>query len=326
MFKSLRFSLPPWARWTIRILVVVAYFWVLEYFWGWEQLLKPWLSISYVTILAAIALLASTYFIRALRIYDYFRKEIKREYLLTLKLTLLHNVLNNLLPARSGEVSFPLLMKRYFQVSFTRATASLFWLRFMDLHTVLLLGAMALYFATIQASWWLYAVALWMMAPLAAYLAHTKIAEFIPRIKSPKWQNFATKFVSGLPNSLLELFRAWMWTLINWSIKITAMAWILKQFSPMSNGQAWVGSIAGDLSSVLPFHAPAGLGSYEAAVLGGLAALGIDADTAMQAAVNLHIMILVSSLIGGGLALLMKQGGAIQLYEDSDKPGPIDAE
>ena len=289
---------------------------MLEYFWGWEKLLDPWLSISYTTVLAAIALLASTYFIRALRIYDYFRKEIKKKYVLTLKLTLLHNVLNNLLPARSGEVSFPLLMKRYFQVSFTRATASLLWLRFMDLHTVLFLGAAALYFTTIQAAWWIYALALWMALPLAAYLAHTKIAEFIPKIKNPKWQTFADKLVSGLPNSLMELFRAWMWTLINWSIKITAMAWILKQFATMTNSQAWVGSIAGDLSSVLPFHAPAGLGSYEAAVLGGLAVLGVNTDVAMQAAVNLHIMILVSSLIGGGLGLLIKQGGVIHLYQE----------
>jgi uncharacterized membrane protein YbhN (UPF0104 family) len=219
----------------------------------------------------------------------------------------LHNVLNNLLPARSGEISFPLLMKRYFQISLTRSTATLLWLRFMDLHTVILLGAGALYYATANtAPWWLAGMALWMMAPVAAYLAHAKMAEFIPRINNPKWQAMATKLVSGLPNSVRELSRAWLWTLISWGIKIIAMAWILKQFSPMENAQAWVGALAGDLSSVLPFHAPAGVGTYEAAAVGGLAAVGINADTAVQAAVNLHIMILLSSLLGGGLALFIK--------------------
>jgi uncharacterized membrane protein YbhN (UPF0104 family) len=298
--------LPPWLGWTIKIAVVVAYFWILEVFWGWNQLLAPWLSISYVTVLAAVALLALTYFIRAWRIYDYFRADIDGKYLLTLKLTLLHNVLNNLLPARSGEVSFPVLMKRYFQVSLTRSTATLLWLRFMDLHTVILLGAGALYFATATYPWWLAAMAVWMVLPLAAYLAHAKMAGVVPRIRNPKWQAVATKLISGLPNSLVELSRAWLWTLVSWSIKIVAMAWILKQFASMSTAQAWVGSVAGDLSSVLPFHAPAGIGTYEAAALGGLAAVGINTDSAMQAAVNLHIMILLSSLLGGALALLIK--------------------
>jgi len=300
-------NLPRWANWTIKVLVVAAYFGILEYFWGWEKLLAPWRSISYAIVMASIILLAATYFLRALRIYDYFRRDIQRRYLLTVKLTLLHNVLNNLLPARSGELSFPILMKRYFDVNLTRATATLFWLRFMDLHTVITLGIAAFYVATHQPVWWLYGLAVWATLPLVVYFAHWKLAGFLPKISNPKWQNVAERLLSGLPNSLGELARAWIWTLINWSLKITAMAWILKQFSVMSSGQAWIGSLSGDLSSVLPLHAPAGVGTYEAAVLGGLAAVGVNTDTAMQAAVSLHIMILVSSLIGGGLALFIKQ-------------------
>jgi len=298
--------MPRWLSWTLKIAVVVAYFWVLEYFWGWESLLAPWRSISYTTIVMAVVLLSVTYFIRAWRIYDYFRGDIAGKYLLTVKLTLLHNVLNNLLPARSGEVSFPLLMKRYFQVGLARSTATLLWLRLMDLHTVLLLGAGALYFATVTRSWWLWAMALWSLIPLVAFLTHSKLAVLLPRISNPKRRDIAEKLLSGLPNSLTELIRAWLWTLASWSIKIVAMAWILQQFTPMGDAQAWVGAIAGDLSSVLPLHAPAGVGTYEAAALGGLAAVGVNADTAMQAAVNLHIMILLSSLLGGALALLIK--------------------
>jgi uncharacterized membrane protein YbhN (UPF0104 family) len=316
--KPPRFPLPRWANWSIKILVVAAYFGVLEYFWGWEKLLAPWKSISYATIIASVVLLASTYFLRALRIYDYFRGDIKHRYILTLKLTLLHNVLNNLLPARSGEVSFPLLMKRYFEVNLTRATATLLWLRFMDLHTVITLGIAAFYFATSQSEIWLYGLALWAMLPLAAYFAHAKLALLSHAIHNPKWRNMADKLLSGLPNSLTELGRAWLWTLINWSLKITAMAWILKQFSTMSNGQAWIGALSGDLSSVLPLHAPAGVGTYEAAVLGGLAAVGVNTGTAMQAAVSLHIMILVSSLVGGGLALFIKQNSGDKALQGSE--------
>ena len=318
MPKPLGFSLPAWARWAIKILVVAAYFGVLEYFWGWEKLLAPWKSVAPVTVIASIALLASTYFLRALRIYDYFRSDINRRFALTLKLTLLHNVLNNLLPARSGELSFPILMKRYFEVNLTRATATLFWLRFMDLHTVIALGIGAFYFATSQSVWWLYGLAAWALLPLAVYVAHAKLATLVPRIRNPKWQNVTHKLLSGLPHSVAELARACLWTVTNWGVKITAMAWILKQFSTMTNGQAWIGSLSGDLSSVLPLHAPAGVGTYEAAVLGGLAVVGVNTDTAMQAAVSLHIMILVSSLIGGALALFIKQditGHAVQDHE-----------
>ncbi len=54
---------------------------------------------------------------------DYFPRETKGQFRRLLKLTLVHNLLNVMLPLRSGEASFPLLMRSEFGMPLARATA-----------------------------------------------------------------------------------------------------------------------------------------------------------------------------------------------------------
>ena len=86
-------------------------------------------------------------------------------------------------------------------------------------------------------------------------------------------------------------------------IKLAVFAWILGLFASMGTVAAWVGVIAGDLTSVLPLHGVAGAGTYEAGVVAALLPFGIDAKIALQAAVNLHLFILGSTLLAGLLSL-----------------------
>ncbi len=69
-----------------------------------------------------------------------------------------------------------------------------------------------------------------------------------------------------------------------------------------------------ELSSVLPFHGIAGSGSYELAAVAALVPLGVDPKLALAGAVNLHLFLLGTTLILGGLAFLlpkrMHQAGA----------------
>ncbi len=59
-------------------------------------------------------------------------------------MVLLHNLFNNLLPMRAGELSLPLLMKRYFGVRRAETVGALLWFRFLDLLTLSLIGVAAL--------------------------------------------------------------------------------------------------------------------------------------------------------------------------------------
>ncbi|HFC93100.1 MAG TPA: UPF0104 family protein, partial [Leucothrix mucor] len=90
----------------------------VEAYWGWGNILAPWKSLSTASIISAVLLFLLSYQVRTWRLYDYFLPHTKGGWIAALRLMLLHNILNNLLPARGGEISFPLLMKRYFGLDY----------------------------------------------------------------------------------------------------------------------------------------------------------------------------------------------------------------
>ena len=275
---------------------------VLEWLWGWRTLLEPWRSFSLVTGLAAIILLFASYALRAVRLYDYFRDEVRGRFVDCLKLMLYHNLFNNLLPMRSGEISFPVLMKRYFEVPVIRSVPALLWFRVLDLHTILAIGGLAAllyHFGPGQAAWLL---PLWLPLPWVAHALKDRVGARLARAPRGRIGTLLTQALQGLPSSDGEFWRSWLWTWINWVVKLAVLAWLLLQFIDVSYAAAWLGAIAGDLTSVLPIHAPGGFGTYEAGVLAGLMPFGVTLEPAMSAAVNLHLFILFSSLASGLLA------------------------
>src|SRR5215204_398782 len=115
--------------------LVVVFVVLAEYSVGWRALVSPWLSIEHpIVILGPVMLLITSYLVRALRMYRYFRLD--RGFGLCVRLLLHHNVLLNLLPLRTGEFAFPVLMKRYFDLPMQRSIPALLWLRVLDLHTL----------------------------------------------------------------------------------------------------------------------------------------------------------------------------------------------
>jgi uncharacterized membrane protein YbhN (UPF0104 family) len=68
---------------------------------------------------------------------------------------------------------------------------------------------------------------------------------------------------------------------------------------------AVMGVAAGDITSVLPIHGVAGAGTYEAGVVAGLVPFGLPASAAVQAAVNLHLFVLGSTLLSGLLSVFL---------------------
>lgn len=274
---------------------------------GWNQLLAPWLRIPPPALALAALLALGSYAARALRLYDYFLPATRGGFTGCLKLTLLHNLFNNLLPMRAGEVSFPVLMSRYFAAPLARSLAALLWFRLMDLHT---LAAVAL--VAVGGRWvdgWLtglLAVA-WLGLPwglfrLQPVSALAKLGQRWP----PRWRERLAGARDGLPQTPAAFWRAWFWTQLNWLVKLAVFAWVLQLFAPLPAAAAFLGAIGGDLTSVLPVHGVAGAGTYEAGVVAALLPFGVPAAVALAAAVNLHLFMLGLSLAGGGLALLLR--------------------
>lgn len=292
----------PHVQRLVGIVVFGAFLVFVEVYFGWRRLLAPWGTLPPSQILAAVVLAFVSYWTRAVRLYDYFRDEMQGAFGLCFKVMLQHNLLNNMLPMRTGEISFPVLMARHFNVPVVRSVPALFWFRLLDLHT---LGACAL----VAAFAWniplmLVLLLAWMVLPVLLFWGSGRWQRLL-HDQPGRIKGLLKKALASLPQTPRAFWRAWAWTVITWVVKLGVFAWVLSLFMDVSGAGALMGAIAGDLTSVLPIHGVAGMGTYEAGVVAGLLPYGVTAQNALPAAVNLHLFLLGSTLIGGAFSLLM---------------------
>lgn len=293
----------------ISLIAVVAYALLIQWVWGWQSIVAQWSNWSIASTIIALALMFLTYALRAYRIRDYFREYPKVNFLESCRITLMHNLANNLLPMRSGEASFPLMMRSSFDLSLSMTTGTLLFFRTLDLQVLLALGSLA-WVSQLHSSplWWL-AWATFFLSPILLLPCRVFIETYLIKALPKKFGELAKKILSGTPENYTGLLRTLLITWLNWSIKIVVFAWILISFADLELVQAITGAMGGELSSVLPIHAPAGVGTYEAGVVAGAALTGSELDSTVAAAVNLHILIILGTLIGGLIAPFIRRRG-----------------
>ena len=277
----------------------------VEYLLGWKAVLVPWSSLHPLQAVIAVALVLASYVIRTLRLLYFFPGELKQSLLPALKLMLAHNFWNNLLPMRSGEISFPILMQSYFRIGPGRSIPALLWFRLLDFYAVFMLGVIALMrsgngigITLLLAAGFTAVIPLaWMLLPRLLRRVEARDSNLISRI--------AGNIRASFPSSWGSLYISTGWTLLNWAVKLAAFAWILAQFIAIDATTAVLGAIGGELTSVLPLHGIAGAGTYEAGIVVAMLPAGVEYRQALLAAVNLHIFVLSCALLGGAASYLM---------------------
>ena len=299
----------PNAQLLLGIALFIALIVLVHTYIGWSELLKPWASLPLPALLGATALVIFSYLLRAIRLYDYFRADMAQPgaFAMAFKLMLQHNLLNNLLPMRSGEISFPVLMARYFSVPVSRSVPALLWFRILDLHALGLIALFAIGSVWLGAVPLVLTVAVWLTLPWWLFVFHTRLADRLQHRSSGRASALTVKALNALPQTRQAFFRSYGWTVANWLIKLAAFAGVLTMFidTDIKLVAALPGVIGGELTSVLPIHGVAGAGTYEAGVMAGLTPAGTPPATALAAAVNLHLFLLGVCVIGGVLSLLL---------------------
>ncbi len=290
------------------LLIAGLFVWGVEYAIGWRTLLSPWREMAWGAMVAAVALLFLSYTLRAVRLYDYFHTAMGGRFGLALKLVLQHNLFNNYLPMRAGEISFPLLAQRYFAIAPLQSVPVLFWFRLLDLHTLGLFALAGLGFSLLSPLLAGGALGLWLCLPLLLYFARHWLQQWCGRRREQRLHRLLHKALQSLPQSRAEFWRSWGWTVLNWAVKIAVFCWVLLAFVPLPLPAALMAVIAGDLTSVLPLHGVAGIGTYEAGVVAGAAISGEAVEALLVGAVNLHLFVLGVCLLGGGVSLLLGRG------------------
>lgn len=293
-------------QWLLGGLLALAVVVGVQWYVGWGRLLAPWLGLSLHALVLTLALALASYLARAARVHALFRTAVAGRFPFAVKLVFLNTLANNLLPARLGELSFPLLMRRYFRVPLGSATAGLAWLRLMDLHTLLGLGLVGLLPGRLEGALVWLAIAAWLALPLLLFRFQDAL---LARLGRGRWARLAAAVAAGLPADRFAFWQCWIWTVLTWLAKLSVFVWLLIAFSGAPVTAAVLGALGGELTSVLPFHGVAGLGTYEAGVVAGMTPLGVPLKVAVAAAVNLHLFLLGVSLLGGALALLIRDRG-----------------
>jgi uncharacterized membrane protein YbhN (UPF0104 family) len=286
------------------ILLVFVIF--IQSYIGWMRLLLPWREVAIPLLLLIMCLVLSSYAVRAQRLYSYFREEMRERFRLAFKLMLQHNLANNFLPMRSGEVAFPVLMSRYFEIPLARSMPALLWLRLLDLHTLVLLGLWAVGNQWLGQALLGVVMVVWLFLPWGGFLANHWLLARIDPAAAGRLQTLLRKILDGAPKESRRLLKIWLWTLLNWLVKLFAFAWLLALFADLQTSQAMLGVIGGELTSVLPVHGIAGAGTYEAGIVAALLPFDIETETALGAAVNLHLFLLGVTLIGAAVSLLLR--------------------
>jgi len=293
----------------LTLVVVAAYAGFIEWIWGWRSILAQWGEVGALPILAALALLTSTYFLRTWRIYDYFPRETGGRYLALFRVTQIHNLLNIMLPFRTGETSFPVLMRTEFGIPLARGTSALLVMRLLDLHALMSAAGIGL---VLGSSWRVTGGLVWLLfllAPVAAFALRRVLIRLAAKILPAKAQPLIHEIERGLPANAGAFARAWLTTVVNWLVKVLVLAWALRLMQVAPLAASFGGALGGELSSVLPVHAPGGIGTYPAGITAGAVAFGggrgkAALDLLAQASINAHLLIVVSALTGTALALL----------------------
>jgi len=223
-------------RWLLGLALLAGLVLWVQHAVGWAELLAPWRDLPPGRLALLLALTATSYFLRAVRVYDYSRPVLRGAFPATLRLSLLHNTLNNFLPMRLGELAYPILMKRYFGQGYTASSVTLVWIRLLDLH-FLGLPALVFLYVTQGAPGWLLLVPPWLALIPAMYWGHGLLQRRLVGYRGPL-ATLAARVLGHVPDSAGQFFRIWVWTALSWICKLLAFTAVVLHFADIGLGRA----------------------------------------------------------------------------------------
>ncbi len=217
--------------WALGGLLLAALLVGVQWTVGWGPLLAPWRELSPWLLAWLFLLAAVSYALRAVRVHDYFRPRFAGQFPVVLRLSILHNTANNLLPMRTGEMVFPWLMRRYFGHGLLDATAALLWIRVLDLHFLALIAILILNLSHPSWVWWALAV-LW-IAGLAVVSFIGGMGEAALLAGEGKARTIVRRLLLAAPRNPWLIARVYVWTALVWILKFAAFTSLLRFFLPI---------------------------------------------------------------------------------------------
>lgn len=283
--------------------LIVLFAVAVEYLVSWHAVFRAWREVPLAHALAAFALMTLSHACRGARLWAYLRDSHRLRYVDALRVTLVHNLFNHVLPFRTGEATFPLLLNRRHAVPLATGIAALIWFRVIDIVFILAAGGLAIAAAGRGSTRWLALLPLVAVVPLAMAGLRARIAEVLAKAPQRRVFTAMRALVNGVPDNDRRLWVDAAWTAAGWTSKLCSLGVLLVAFTAIGPAQAVLAALGGELTSVLPLHTPAGVGTYEAGLVAAMAYAQISPERALSAAVNVHLALLAVALLYGVVAL-----------------------
>ena len=233
--------------------------------------------------------------------------------------------LNNVLPSRAGELSFPYFMARRHGISVGESASVLVASRIFDYLAVacLYVGFTALEFTNLDArsAQIVGGVALLLLLSTTLLAAAPWLLSTLLRLLS--WLLQPSRFGSGAALQLVQTagqqavetfarIRNWRtygltfgWSLLIW---LATFAWFGALLSAIGLPQRYplvvVGATFASLAKALPFITIGGFGAHEAGWTVGFTLTGMETATAISSGFAVNILTLLMSVLFGGITLL----------------------
>jgi hypothetical protein len=232
---------------------------------------------------------------------------------------------NNIAPAKLGEVSKAFFLRTKCNYSLARTLSIVFWERFFDLNALLLMGcAVAIIFKVQLAFVPLAAgvLSIWGALFIIKYFPATAqwIVDKVPvaRLREGLGQ-VREQLVHGVNLSfflVLGLYTAGCWLLYAGTV-VLAVNWVAHIPLPLDKVLAVF--VISSVGMALP-SSPGAMGVYEAAMVFAMGLFGVGKNSALALALLLHMMMFIPTTVYG-MWVFLKSGMSLKKIHDAEEQG-----
>jgi hypothetical protein len=287
----------------------------------WQVVLQTFTQLDFRWLAAAFGVYLINYVFRSLRFQTLLNLgSVPFRHLFGI--TNLYGMYLYLMPAKSGELSFPLLVKNRLNVPLPESTAILITARFFDFATVALFLPFVLVFFWDMLHPWVRIVVflfiggvfligvgfIWLVRQPARTqrLQQIHTADFHPLVFR-LWNSFIM-FIQSMQaiDQRKQYVRNWLITIIIWfCVQTTFYFIVLSLGESLSFYQMIVVSIIMIPMTLLPIQGFANLGTHEIGWVAAFSLFGYPETNALKIAVSSHIILLLFVLLLGSLGLIL---------------------
>lgn len=295
----------PFYKYSFSILVFIVFLIFIQKYIGWEIIFLQLGKVSLKILSIIFLILTLSYITRALRIYFFFISSYPDSFTTYLKISIFHNFLNNFLPMRTGEISYPILLNKYLGINIKISTKSLIWFRILDLFslTSIIVFALNTYLnqpASIRA----FSFIIFIMPLILFYSAkHYSKTDYVGNNILFKLVNFLK---SSIPSNKKDFISSWLLTQITWALKLSIFTFFISFSLQIDLTRSLLAIISSEFTSILPIHSFAGFGTYEAGIISVLASQNLtNIKDVVATSTILHIIILTSTMLSAMVFLFI---------------------